>query len=143
MKKTNYIQGNGKLTIFFDNPFWVGVFERIEKNKLSVCKITFGAEPKDGEIFEFLSKTFYKLKFSSSVDVIIKAPSANPKKIQRMARKETLQTGIGTKSQQALKLQQEENKLQRKQISKKQKEYEKQKLFLLKQQKKKAKHKGR
>ena len=26
----------GKLTVFFDNPFWVGVFECVEKNKLSV-----------------------------------------------------------------------------------------------------------
>ena len=33
-----------KLTVFFDNPFWVGVFERIEDGKLSVSKITFGAD---------------------------------------------------------------------------------------------------
>lgn len=25
----------GKLTVFFDNPFWIGVFECVEKNKLS------------------------------------------------------------------------------------------------------------
>ena len=37
----------GKLTVYFDDPFWVGVFEHIEDEKLSVCKITFGAEPKD------------------------------------------------------------------------------------------------
>ena len=35
------------LKVFFENPFWVGVFERIEDGKLSVCKVTFGAEPKD------------------------------------------------------------------------------------------------
>ena len=29
----------GKLTIFFDTPFWVGVFERVEGNKLSVCRV--------------------------------------------------------------------------------------------------------
>ena len=33
------------LTVFFEEPFWVGVFERIEDGKLSVCKVTFGAEP--------------------------------------------------------------------------------------------------
>ena len=37
----------GKLTVYFENPFWVGVFERIENGKLSVCKVTFGSEPKD------------------------------------------------------------------------------------------------
>ena len=33
-----------KMTMFFENPFWVGVIERIDNEKLSVCKITFGAE---------------------------------------------------------------------------------------------------
>ena len=38
---------SGKLTVFFEDPFWVGVFERISEGRLSVCKVTFGAEPKD------------------------------------------------------------------------------------------------
>ena len=38
------------LTVFFEDPFWVGVFERFEDETLSVCKVTFGAEPKDCEI---------------------------------------------------------------------------------------------
>ena len=43
------------LTVFFDNPFWVGVFERVDEVKLFVCKVTFGAEPKDyDDLFEFL-----------------------------------------------------------------------------------------
>ena len=37
-----------------------------------------------------------------------------PKRAQRDAKKQTLENGIGTKSQQALKLQQEQNKLERK-----------------------------
>ena len=40
-----------KLTVFFAEPFWIGVFERISEGKLSVCKITFGAEPKDYEVY--------------------------------------------------------------------------------------------
>ncbi len=36
---------SGKLTVFFEGPFWVGVFERISDGKLSVCKVMFGAEP--------------------------------------------------------------------------------------------------
>lgn len=43
-----------KLTVFFEAPFWIGVFERIERRKLSVCKVVFGAEPKDYEIWEYL-----------------------------------------------------------------------------------------
>lgn len=50
--------------------------------------------------------------------------------------------GIGTKSQQALKLQQEQNKQERKVISQEKKEAEKLRMFELKQQKKREKHKG-
>ena len=42
---------NGKLTVYFEEPFWIGVFERIEDGKLSVAKVTFGAEPKDYLLF--------------------------------------------------------------------------------------------
>lgn len=44
-----------KLTVYFEKPVWVGVFERVDNNKLSVCKVTFGAEPKDYEIWELFS----------------------------------------------------------------------------------------
>ena len=29
---------SGKLTVFFEDPFWVGVFEHIEDGKLSVAE---------------------------------------------------------------------------------------------------------
>ena len=50
--------------------------------------------------------------------------------------------GIGTKSQQALKLQQEQNKTERKQRSRIEHEAEKQRKFDLRQAKKAEKHRG-
>ena len=47
---------SGKLTVYFEAPFWVGVFGRIEDGKLSVAKVTFGAEPKDFELQEYIQK---------------------------------------------------------------------------------------
>ena len=47
-----------KLTVYFAEPFWVGVFERICDGKLSVAKVTFGAEPKDYDIQEFVLNSF-------------------------------------------------------------------------------------
>ena len=44
----------GKLLVFFETLFWVGVFECISKGKLFVCKVTFGAEPKDYKIYDFV-----------------------------------------------------------------------------------------
>lgn len=133
----------GKLTVYFDNPFWVGVFERIEDDKLSVCKVTFGAEPKDYEVFQFILKNYSQLKFSPSVDVKVRKEAKNPKRMQRETRKQTALSGIGTKSQQALQQQREENKLLRKTISKQIQEAENQRRYDLKQQKRKEKHRGR
>ena len=132
----------GKLTIYFEDPFWVGVFERIENRKLSVAKVTFGAEPKDYEVLEFINRNDYHLQFSPAVETVVKDTKKNPKRAQRDAKKQTLETGIGTKSQQALKLQQEQNKQERKVRSREQRDAESQRLFELKQMKKREKHKG-
>lgn len=132
----------GRLTVYFEDPFWVGVFERIENGKLSATKVTFGAEPKDYEVQEFVSRHYYHLKFSPAIKTEVKDVKKNPKRAQRDAKKQTLEKGIGTKSQQALKLQHEENKIVRKELSKAQREAECARLFALKQQKKKEKHKG-
>ena len=133
---------NGKLTVFFEEPFWVGIFERIEDGKLSVAKVTFGAEPKDYEVQEYIQKCYFSLKFSSVVETVVKDIKRNPKRMQREVKKQMLEIGIGTKSQQALKLQQEQNKQERKEKRRKRKETEEQRMFELKQRKKREKHKG-
>ena len=133
---------NGKLTVYFEEPFWIGVFERIEDGKLSVAKVTFGAEPKDYEVQEYIQKHYASLKFSPAVDAVVKDIKRNPKRMQREARRQMQETGIGTKSQQALKLQQEHNQQERKERNRKKKEAKEQRMFELKQQKKREKHKG-
>ena len=134
---------SGKLTVFFEEPFWVGVFERVSDGKLSVCKVTFGAEPKEHEVYEFVLKSYYRLQFSPAVATDVKEACRNPKRVQREVRKQVQNTGIGTKSQQALKLQQEQLKTERKIVRREQREVEKQRQFELKQQKRKEKHRGR
>ena len=93
---------NGKLTVYFEEPFWIGVFERIEDGKLSVAKVTFGAEPKDYEVQEYIQKHYASLKFSPAVDAVVKDIKRNPKRMQREARRQMQETGIGTKSQQVI-----------------------------------------
>ncbi len=133
---------SGRLIVYFEDPFWVGVFERTIDSKLSVAKATFGSEPKDYDILEFINQNYYHMKFSPEVETVVKETKKNPKRAQRDAQKQMLATGIGTKSQQALKLQQEQNKLERKCKSREQKEAENQRLFELKQEKRREKHKG-
>ena len=133
---------NGKLTVYFEEPFWVGVFECIENGRLTVAKVTFGAEPKDYEIQEYIQRYYFSLKFSPAVDTVVKETKRNPKRIKREAKKQMQETGIGTKSQQALKLQQEQNKQERKVRSREKREADQLRMFELKQQKKREKHKG-
>ena len=135
-------KASGKLTVYFEEPFWVGVFERIEDGKLSVAKVTFGAEPKDYEVQEYIQKYYFSLKFSPTVDTVVKDIKRNPKRMQREAKKQMQETGIGTKSQQALKLQQEQNKQERKVRNREKKEADELRMFELKQQKKREKHRG-
>lgn len=133
-----------KLFVYFEDPFWVGIFEKREEDQLSVCKVTFGPEPKDYEVLEFVQNHLYQLRFSPAITTdtpITKAEQKNPKRMQRDARKE-IAKGIGTKSQQALKAQHEQSKEIRSKRRKEEKEEELQLKFELKQQKKKEKKKG-
>ena len=130
------------LTVFFEEPFWVGIFEKTEYGKLSVSKVVFGAEPKDTEVFAYFLKHCKELRFSPAVTTVASKTINNPKRMQREARKQTSAKGIGTRSQQAIKLQQEQNKLIRKTKSREQKETEKERQFELRQLKKNEKHKG-
>ena len=134
---------SGRLTVFFEEPFWVGIFECTSEGKLSVCKVTFGAEPKDYEVCDFVLKNYYQLRFSPAVATDVKEAGRNPKRIQRQVRKQVQNIGIGTRSQQALKLQREQLKTKRKTVSREQREAEKQRQFELKQQKRKEKYRGR
>ena len=61
-----------RLTVFFEAPFWVGVFERFEGGTLSVCKVTFGAEPKDYEVLSYVLKHYAQLRFSPAVATTVR-----------------------------------------------------------------------
>ena len=126
-----------KVTVFFEMPFRVGVFEQISQEKLSVCKVTFKTEPKDYEVYHFILKNYYHLHFSLAVATDVKEVNYNPKRMQREVRKQMHNIGLKTKSRQALKLQQEKMKNQ------KQQEIDKKRKFELKKRKRKEKHRGR
>lgn len=138
------MNGSARLTVLFEAPFWVGLYERWDQGCYTVCKITFGAEPKDYDVYDFLLSNWHRLVFSPSLASAQESHRRiNPKRMQREIHAQVKNKGIGTKAQQALKLQQEANKAQRVQRSKEQREAEKERQFALRQAKKKAKHKGR
>ncbi len=129
--------------ILFEEPFWIGIFERTEGTRLSVSKVTFGAEPKGYELYDYIQKQYYDLRFTQAIEVMQEAKKRiNPKRRDREARKSMLDTTIATKSQQALKREQEKGKQERKIQRKEKEEQVRQYKFEQKQQKRKEKHKG-
>ncbi len=132
------------LTILFEAPFWIGLYERYDEGRYEVCKITFGAEPKDYEVYDFMLASWHKLKFSPPVKAEqTQERKLNPKRMQREISSQLQNRGIGTKAQQALKLQHEAYKIERKTVSRELREAEKDRQYALRQQKKRDKHKGR
>lgn len=132
-----------KLIVFFEEPFWVGVFERIHGDTLETSKIVFGAEPKDYEVYNYIIQNFNKLKFSRPINIDVKPEQKiNPKRLQRKIRDEVSGKGIGTKAQQAIQMEREAHKLEKKKFSKEQKEEMNEIRFEKKQEKKKEKKKG-
>ncbi|MDP4182954.1 MAG: YjdF family protein [Bacillota bacterium] len=134
---------NIKLTVFFDDPFWVGVFERTDEGMLETSRVVFGSEPKDYEVYSFVLQNYSRLCFSCPVKVDgSEERKINPKRIQRLAYRETQETGVGTKAQLAMKLEHEARKLENKKHSKERKEETERIKFEKKQSKKKEKQKG-
>ena len=130
------------LTVYFEDPFWVGVFERLEDGKISACKVTFGAEPKDREVWEFILRHYSGLAFSPAVRAGVRQAADNPKRRLRNARRQLERSGVGTKSQQALQRQREEMKAEHREIRREKRDAEARLRFQMKQEKKKEKRRG-
>ena len=75
-------------TVFFEDPFWVGIWERLEDGAYCAAKMTFGAQPKDADLHAFVLDRFGTLTFSEpeSDDERERSPVSNPKRMQRRSR---------------------------------------------------------
>lgn len=130
------------MTVYFEEAYWVGLVELQVENKLQVCKITFGKEPSEQVILDFMTCHFKGLMFSPVAKVkVISTKKVNPKRKQREARKQ-MQVSVSTKSQELLQQQYLESKEARKEKHKLHKDQKQVHLFTLKQQKRKEKHRG-
>ena len=104
------------LRIFFEEPFWIGCMERLSEDKLSVSKTVFGAEPKDGEVYAWVLGSFDRLRFSPAIEAAAGDSPMHFKKRVREVRRQMQNAGIGTRSQQALSLQRDQMKTERRSI---------------------------
>lgn len=135
--------GCAQLTVFFEGPFWVGLYEREDGGGYQASRIVFGPEPRDGEVYGWLTACWHRLRFSPSMGA--SAPVSrreNPKRVQRSVRRQMEKAPLETRAQQALKLQQEQGKACRRRRSREEREAEKERRFSLRQQKQREKHRG-
>ena len=131
------------LTVLFEDPFWIGIYERECGGSIEVCKITFGSEPRDYEVYDFIMQNFHRLRFSPSVEAgTFDEKRVNPKRMQREIQKQIQVTSISTKAQQALSLQREQQKQEHKALSREERELEEKRRFEFQTEKRKAKHSG-
>lgn len=130
------------LTVYFECPFWVGVCERWDGSCVQAARITFGAEPKDAEVWEFVCRNWLTLRFTAGVQSRPRGASRNPKRRQREAARATASRGPSTKSQLALARVREQEKLERRTAQKEWREEVEAERFALKQKKRKEKHRG-
>lgn len=135
--------GYAKLTVRFEDPFWVLLYERGGGGSYEACKLPFGAEPGDQEVYAFLLENWRHLKFSPPV-AGEEPPDrkVNPKRARREARRAVRPAGMGTKAQQALALQREEGKAARTRKTRAEREAEEERRFALRQEKRREKRKG-
>ena len=132
------------LTVLFQEPFWVGLFECDDDEGYAVARQVFGGEPSDPEVHDFVLERFATLQFSHPIesDIAVRPRQVNFKRALRQAKQTITREGIGTKAQQALQLELERHKLIRKESTKQEHDAEIERKFLMRQEKRKEKHRG-
>ncbi|MBW5470813.1 DUF2992 family protein [Brevibacillus formosus] len=135
-----------KLTVYYDGQFWVGVVEENDNGRLKAGRHLFGSEPKDNEILEFIQKNLHEVTNKLSQEVDIKTSCdrrVNPKRLARQVARELSMKGISSYAQEALKLEYEKRKKEKKVYTRQQRDEMKERKRELKLQKAKAKHRGK
>ena len=135
-----------KLTIYYDQQYWVGVVEEVSDTKLKAVRYIFGPKPQDWQVLDFVNGVMLNLLSQASPLVEVVRPTErkiNPKRLAREAAKEVSQKGVGTAVQQALQLQLESRKKEKHVVTRQQKEAIKEQKREIARKKAKAKHRGK
>ena len=134
-----------RLTILFDAPYWIGLLEWEEAGLLYAARHIFGAEPSDQEIYHFVQHDLLRLHAQVTIGVPIESRSAthmNPKRMQRAIRRAIAADGIPDKAFEAMRLQIEQHKIERRQISKAERDAERSHQREMAHAKARARHRG-
>jgi hypothetical protein len=129
-------------TVFFEDPFWVGILESEDEGRLEVAREVFGAEPSNAELLRFMLYRFADMPRAVSLDGADRrrAP-VNPKRAVREARREAGRP-VSTKAQAALSAARSEIKSERKASSAEERRELEERRFELRSEKRKRRRAG-
>lgn len=134
-----------KLTVRFEDPFWVGIIEVEDGGSYRVARHVFGAEPTTPEVLRFVCDKWRELRFTDGIRIQVEQTKRiNPKRLRRMIEKEMRSSACrGTKAQQALAEQRDAAKGTSEALSRIRREERRRERFAKRTEKRKRKHRGR
>jgi len=91
-------------TVFFEDPFWVGILEENYDGEKYMGKHIFGAEPSNSDLLQFCAHGFEKIKKIKVSEADVETKKVNYKKSIYKAKKTQEKVGVGTKSQKLFKV---------------------------------------
>jgi hypothetical protein len=133
----------GKLTVFFDPPYWVGIFEKIENDQIQAARFVFGAEPTDPQLLNFALKEYSSLKFSQPVPIgQVDHHPVNFKRKMREIRAQMETQPRSTHAQDVLQKEMESRAVERKKDSREDRIQVQDRKYLLHKARQAEKHRG-
>jgi len=133
----------GSFTVYYEDPFWVGVFEEDDGSNYSCCRVVFGNEPTGPELFEFVRKSYSHLSFTSiNLEEKMEDKKINPKRLARQTIRQMEETPHLNKAYEVIQKGYESRKTEKKKDAKVKKEEEMDLKYLLRSEKRKKKHSG-
>jgi len=91
-------------TIFFEDPFWVGILEENYNGTNYIGKHIFGAEPSNSELLQYYSYEFVNINKLKIGETDIETKKMKFKKSINKSKKAQNKIGVGTKSQNLFKM---------------------------------------
>ena len=137
-----------QFTLFFDGQFWRGVYETSSHHQLRAVMVTFGPEPTNAQLYDWMlihgAKLVRDAHSAAPVSGTLAAPTrGNPKRLRRAINKKLKEDGPSSKAQDALHLDFELAKAHQKKVTIEQRRKSKERSWKQRQEKRISKRKGK
>lgn len=136
-------------TVYFEDPFWVGVLEVTAPDGVRAARHVFGGEPTGPELLAFAARDFGGLLDTALAAPVVDPQSirrpraSNPKRLARAAAREQAKRPVSTAAQEALSRAQEQSKSESRTAAKRRKADDETRRRESARAKAKARHRGR